>query len=98
MTIITEKDWKLFCEDWGGTEEKGISVEIDVNNFSGHDSNRVSAEISISGEHMNDHDIENGDADSKQLRVKTCPEVITGSWSLSFIFLFQAGQPRLGNI
>ncbi|KAH7859363.1 hypothetical protein Vadar_000087 [Vaccinium darrowii] len=75
LTIITEKDWKLFCEDWGGTEEKGISVEIDVNNFSGHDSNRVSAEISISGEHMNDHDIENGDADSKQLRVKTCPEV-----------------------
>ncbi|KAG5555021.1 hypothetical protein RHGRI_012533 [Rhododendron griersonianum] len=75
LTIVTENDWKLFCEDWGGTEEEGISVEIDVSNCSGDDSSRVSAEIPISGEHMTDHDRENGEAESKKLRVKTCPEV-----------------------
>ncbi|KAI8561630.1 hypothetical protein RHMOL_Rhmol04G0355400 [Rhododendron molle] len=75
LTIVTENDWKLFCEDWGGTEEEGITVEIDVSNCSGDDSSRVSAEIPISGEHMTDHDGENGEAESKKLRVKTCPEV-----------------------
>lgn len=88
MTIVTENDWKLFCEDWGGTEEEGISVEIDVSNCSGDDSSRVSAEIPISGEHMTDHDIENGEAESKKLRVKTCPEVITVSWSLCLFSRF----------
>lgn len=29
ITIITENDWKLFCEDWGCPTENGISAEIE---------------------------------------------------------------------
>ncbi|XP_078444743.1 ubiquitin-specific protease 26 [Wolffia australiana] len=28
LTLIPESDWKLFCTEWQGTEEKGISAEI----------------------------------------------------------------------
>lgn len=75
LTIITENDWKLFCEDWGGIEEKGISAEIEISNCMGDESIRFSAEMAVSEEHTNAEDEANGEADSKQLLVKTCPEV-----------------------
>ncbi|GMQ02510.1 hypothetical protein CsSME_00048701 [Camellia sinensis var. sinensis] len=75
LTIITENDWKLFCEDWGGIEEKGISAEIEISNCMGDESIRFSAEMAVSEEHTNAQDEANGEADSKRLLVKTCPEV-----------------------
>ncbi|KAL6953118.1 Ubiquitin carboxyl-terminal hydrolase 26, partial [Sarracenia purpurea var. burkii] len=75
LTIVTENDWKLFCEDWGGTVEKGISAEIEVSNCVGDESFLVSPEIPISEECMNAHDEANGEAESKRLVVKTSPEV-----------------------
>ncbi|GFZ15537.1 ubiquitin-specific protease 26 [Actinidia rufa] len=75
LTIITENDWKLFCEDWGGTEEEGISTEIEVSNCMENDTVVVSAEMPISEEHMNTHDEINGETESKRFMVKTRPEV-----------------------
>ncbi|PSS11766.1 Ubiquitin carboxyl-terminal hydrolase [Actinidia chinensis var. chinensis] len=75
LTIITENDWKLFCEDWSGTEERGISAEIEVSNCMEDDTVGVSAEMPISEEHMNTHDEINGETESKQFMVKTRPEV-----------------------
>ncbi|XP_057511125.1 ubiquitin carboxyl-terminal hydrolase 26-like [Actinidia eriantha] len=75
LTIITENDWKLFCEDWSGTEERGISAEIEVSSCMEDDTVGVSAEMPISEEHMNTHDEINGETESKQFVVKTRPEV-----------------------
>ena len=79
MTIINENDWKLFCEDWGGTEEEGISAEIEVSTCMENDTVVVSAEMPISEEHMNTHDEINGETESKRFMVKTRPEVIRDS-------------------
>ncbi|RZB68557.1 hypothetical protein D0Y65_038365 [Glycine soja] len=31
LTIVSENDWKCFCEEWGGIETKGMSATIDHN-------------------------------------------------------------------
>ncbi|XP_052209579.1 ubiquitin carboxyl-terminal hydrolase 26 isoform X2 [Diospyros lotus] len=73
LTIITEDDWKLFCEDWGGTVQEGISAEIEVGDCPGGDSVGSSIEMPIPEEHMNNE--VNTEIESKRLRVKTFPEV-----------------------
>lgn len=72
MTIITDNDWKLFCEDWGCTEAKGITAEIDClgNNFLGS-----SEDMTISEEHMNLNDESNVGVESRRLIIKISPEV-----------------------
>lgn len=74
LTIITTNDWKLFCESWGGTEEKGISAEIELSNYVDNNSVGSCEEMLISEELMNSHGA-NGEADSKRPVIKTCPEV-----------------------
>ncbi|PHT52680.1 hypothetical protein CQW23_07142 [Capsicum baccatum] len=72
LTIITDNDWKLFCEDWGCTEAKGITAEIDClgNNFLGS-----SEDMAISEEHMNLNDESNVGVESRRLIIKISPEV-----------------------
>lgn len=28
LILITEGDWKSLCEEWGGSEENGVSAEV----------------------------------------------------------------------
>ncbi|XP_059298670.1 ubiquitin carboxyl-terminal hydrolase 26 isoform X1 [Lycium ferocissimum] len=72
LTIITDNDWKLFCEDWGGTEAKGITAEIDClgNDFLGS-----TEDMAISEEHVNLNDEANAGAESRKLIIKVSPEV-----------------------
>ncbi|KAM3320310.1 ubiquitin carboxyl-terminal hydrolase 26 isoform X1 [Capsicum chacoense] len=74
LTIITDNDWKLFCEDWGCTEAKGITAEIDClgNNFLGS-----SEDMTISEEHMNLNDESNVGVESRRLIIKISPEFHT---------------------
>lgn len=75
MTIVTEIDWKCFCEEWGGIEEKGISAEIELSNIGGSTLPGSSVEKPVSEEEMGSLDELNNEFESKQLRIRTCPEV-----------------------
>ncbi|KAI5672649.1 hypothetical protein M9H77_13013 [Catharanthus roseus] len=70
LTIITEDDWKVFCEDWGGTEANGILAEIESNN---EDLVGSSEDVPISEEHINVLDESNGE--TRRPVIKTSPEV-----------------------
>ncbi|XP_004235069.1 ubiquitin carboxyl-terminal hydrolase 26 isoform X1 [Solanum lycopersicum] len=72
LTIITDNDWKLFCEDWGGTEAKGITAEIDClgNDFLG-----FSEDMEIFEEHMNLNDETIVGPESRKFIIKISPEV-----------------------
>lgn len=72
LTIITDDDWKLFCEDWGGTAAKGITAEID---FLGNDFVGSSEDMAISEEHMNLNDESNVGPESRRFIIKISPEV-----------------------
>lgn len=72
LTIITEDDWRLFCEDFDGTEAKGIGAEIEVSNCMGDNSVGYSAETPISITALEEA---NAESDLKRFAVKTCPEV-----------------------
>lgn len=74
LAIITENDWKLFCEQWGGIEEKGISAEIDFSNFIEDGSLGSCEEMAISEELMSLHEA-NGEPESRKPFIKTFPEV-----------------------
>lgn len=82
LTIITDDDWKLFCEDWGGTAAKGITAEID---FLGNDFVGSSEDMAISEEHMNWNDESNVGPESRRFIIKISPEV--NSFVLFFISL-----------
>lgn len=73
LTIITEDDWKVFCEDWGGTEANGILAEIESNN---EDLVGSSEDVPISEEHINVLDESNGE--TRRPVIKTSPEVRFG--------------------
>lgn len=76
MTIITENDWKCFCEEWGGIEERGISAVIEYNYNAGNNLAGSSEEMLVLEEHLASHDEVNSDNESRQPVIKTCPEVI----------------------
>lgn len=75
LTIITKDDWKLFCEEWGGTEEKCISANIEYCNGVTNSLSVSCEEIPISVEHLRAHDEADDENDSRQPVVKTCPEI-----------------------
>lgn len=75
LTIITEDDWKSFCEEWGGNEDKGIFAEIEFSNCVAADSSAGSCAGTISEEHFSLLDELNGDIESQQPVIKTCPEI-----------------------
>lgn len=75
LTIITKDDWKFFCEEWGCTEEKGISAEIEFSNCVANNLAGSCEEIPIIEEHMSPHDEVNEEIESRQPVIKTSPEV-----------------------
>ncbi|KAL3630133.1 Ubiquitin carboxyl-terminal hydrolase 26 [Castilleja foliolosa] len=63
LTLIIENDWRLLCEEWGGTESECISATIEIDNCVGDNPENVTVSdevnISLSGRPF----------------VKTCPQV-----------------------
>ncbi|XP_021276622.1 ubiquitin carboxyl-terminal hydrolase 26 isoform X1 [Herrania umbratica] len=72
LTIITENDWKCFCEEWGGTEEDGISAVIELSsteNLAG-----CCEDMPISVQQLDLSNEVNNEVESRQLVIRTCPE------------------------
>lgn len=75
LIIITESDWKSFCEEWGGIEEKGISAEIKSSNTEGNNLAGSYEDMPMSEEDLGTPNLVNGEVDSRSLLIRTCPEV-----------------------
>ncbi|ERM99417.1 hypothetical protein AMTRI_Chr12g267000 [Amborella trichopoda] len=71
LTMISESDWKLFCEDWEVPEEKGIYAEVDFTNCTSNESVGFCSEMPISEADM---DIPKSFEPKKPV-VKTYPEI-----------------------
>lgn len=67
--MVSENDWKHFCEEWGGKEERGILAEIDFKNSA----EGSCQEVPITVEHMNED--QNNELESREPVIKTSPEV-----------------------
>lgn len=87
MTIVSENDWKCFCEEWGGIEEKGISVRIELSNNAGNNLGGLCKEMPSSEEPFTQRDEENNEIESQQPVVRTFPEVIQKFTSFLFPFV-----------
>lgn len=85
LTIVSENDWKLFCEDWCGLEARGIVAEIEcVEN----DLVISCDEMPLSEDHMTVDGEPNIGIESRKPIIKTLPEVILGifpSFSFSLV-------------
>ncbi|KAE8710514.1 Ubiquitin carboxyl-terminal hydrolase 26 [Hibiscus syriacus] len=73
LTIITEHDWKCFCEEWGGTEENGISAMVELS--SSNDLAGCCEDMSICEQQLDLSNEVNNEIESRQPVVRTCPEV-----------------------
>lgn len=67
--MVTENDWKHFCEEWAGKEERGILAEIEFKNVN----DGSCQEIPITEDIMNDN--QNNELESREPVIKTSPEV-----------------------
>lgn len=76
MTIITENDWKCFCEEWGGEEDKGIAAIIEYSYNAENTLAGSCEEMPVCEEHLTSHDEVNGENESRRPVIRTCPEVI----------------------
>ncbi|XP_068659466.1 ubiquitin carboxyl-terminal hydrolase 26-like [Aristolochia californica] len=75
LTIITEHDWKLFCEDWNAPVKKGLYAEIE---FPSCTSTLVGAseDMPISDSHLGrSSDEVDTEHESRLPTIKTFPEV-----------------------
>ncbi|XP_006450051.2 ubiquitin carboxyl-terminal hydrolase 26 [Citrus clementina] len=75
LTIVTENDWKWFCEEWGGIKEKGLSVIVDFSNNAGNELVGPCKEILLSEEPCGPRDEENNEIESQRPVVRTFPEI-----------------------
>lgn len=75
LTIVTENDWKWFCEEWGGSKEKGLSVIVDFSNNAGNELVGSCKEIPSSEEPCGPRDEENNEIESQRPVVRTFPEI-----------------------
>ncbi|KAM3687625.1 hypothetical protein ACJW31_10G089000 [Castanea mollissima] len=75
LTIITENDWKCFCEEWGGTKEKGISVIIEYSCNAGNFMVGNCEELPVCEEHLSSHEEVNTENGTRQPAIRTCPEI-----------------------
>lgn len=74
MAIVTESDWKSFCEDWAGIETEGISAIIVFNSIMEDSAVGLSKDTPMSEEHM-DPALAHDDAESSVPVFKTSPMV-----------------------
>lgn len=79
LTIISENDWKCFCKEWGGIEDRGILAEIKLRNTMEKNVAGSLEEMPITEDHMNDVVLIDVDAvdneESKEPWIKTSPEI-----------------------
>ncbi|QCD99600.1 ubiquitin carboxyl-terminal hydrolase 48 [Vigna unguiculata] len=78
LTIISENDWKCFCEEWSGIETKGISARIENVNDLEDALNGSCKEMPICEDQLDPWDkVNNGSGKgvNRQLVIKTSPEV-----------------------
>ncbi|PPD77411.1 hypothetical protein GOBAR_DD25652 [Gossypium barbadense] len=73
LTIITENDWKCFCEEWGGTEENGISAIIEL--CSSNDLAECCGGMPMCEQPLDLQNEVNNENESRQPVIRTCPEV-----------------------
>ena len=76
LTVITENDWKCFCEEWGGMEGKGISAWVELSNFVGSNSDGLCDNVPRSEVQLGSVDEDNGENESRLPQIRTSPEVI----------------------
>ncbi|KAL0343137.1 UNVERIFIED_CONTAM: Ubiquitin carboxyl-terminal hydrolase 26 [Sesamum angustifolium] len=74
LTLIAEDDWRLLCEEWGGTESKCISARIEIDNAVEDNIIGSYREMPISEEHLSMSDEVNVSL-SRRAFVKTSPQV-----------------------
>ncbi|KAL5145003.1 Ubiquitin carboxyl-terminal hydrolase 26 [Glycine soja] len=75
LTIVSENDWKCFCEEWGSIETKGISATIDHVNDSENVLTGSSEEMLVCKDQLSTADKMNFENGTGQILIKTCPEV-----------------------
>lgn len=95
LTIISENDWKLFCQDWGGLEARGIIAEIECLE---NDLVISCDEMQLSEDHMSVNGEPNIGIESRKPIIKTLPEVILGifpSFSFSIVLGLRAFLSKL---
>ncbi|XVE71413.1 hypothetical protein DITRI_Ditri10aG0148300 [Diplodiscus trichospermus] len=73
LTIITENDWKCFCEEWGATEDNGISAVIEQS--SSNDLAGCFGDVPICEQQLDLSNEVNNEIESRLPVIKTCPEV-----------------------
>ncbi|MBA0574248.1 hypothetical protein Golob_001475, partial [Gossypium lobatum] len=71
LTIITENDWKSFCEEWGGTEENGISAIIEL--CSSNDLAECCGGMPMCEQPLDLQNEVNNENESRQPVIRTCP-------------------------
>ncbi|XP_058092711.1 ubiquitin carboxyl-terminal hydrolase 26-like isoform X2 [Magnolia sinica] len=75
LTLITESDWKFFCEEWGVPEEKAIVAEIDITSFKANKLVGSCEEVPISEAHLDpSNDGVNGELEGKPI-IRTFAEI-----------------------
>ncbi|RXI09976.1 hypothetical protein DVH24_021742 [Malus domestica] len=75
LILITENDWKSFCEEWGGIEEKGISAEIELSSTEENNLAGSCEEMPMGEEDLSTPNHVNGEVECRRLMIKTCPEI-----------------------
>lgn len=83
LTLIAEEDWRLLCEEWGGTESKCISAQIEVDNGVEDNTTGSYKEVPISEYNVNLSDEVNMSLLRKPI-VNTSPQVF---WILGLPYL-----------
>ncbi|KAH9608215.1 hypothetical protein KSS87_000009 [Heliosperma pusillum] len=73
LTIISENDWKNFCEEWGGREDTSIQAEVEFKNLAENHVVGSCQAMSITEENLNTD--ENNELESREPVIKTSPEV-----------------------
>lgn len=81
LTIIAESDWKLFCEEWGGVEGKGISAKIEFSNAVENDLGSCEG-MPIMEEHLSSLDEPNDELESRRPVIRTYPEANYSTFNL----------------
>ncbi|CAM8955628.1 unnamed protein product [Rhodiola kirilowii] len=75
LTIITDDDWRLFCEEWGGAEEKGVSIIIKLLKCGETKCQMTCKDPESTEEHLTPQDEVNSESEPLKPVIETFPEV-----------------------
>ena len=92
MTIISENDWKCFCEEWGGIENRGILAEIQLRDTMEKNNVGSCQAMPVTEDRM-DNAINNED-ESKEPVIKSFPEVFSLVIVDKVCLLYTSPSPR----